>query len=68
MAVTVKIRPGDDFEKSLKLWKKLCMKEGIIDELKKRETYTPKSVKNRMKKKAAVARKMVAERKRKKFY
>lgn len=49
----VKIRPGDDFEKSLKYWCKQCQKEGIFDELKKRQEYVGKSLKRRLKSKNA---------------
>lgn len=68
MGVTVKIRPGDDFEKMLKYWKKLCIKDGIIEEVRKRECYVPKSIQKRLKKKAAIARKMASEHKKKKLY
>jgi small subunit ribosomal protein S21 len=51
----IQIREGDSFESSLKKFKKLCEKAGILSEVRKREAYEKPSVKR--KKKAAAARK-----------
>ncbi|MBK3333219.1 30S ribosomal protein S21 [Persephonella atlantica] len=52
MAV-VKIQEGESFEKALKRFKKICEKEGIITEMKRREFYEKPSVKRKRKQRAA---------------
>ena len=49
------VREGDSFEASLKRFKKLVEKAGILSEVRKRESYEKPSV--RRKKKQAAARK-----------
>ena len=50
----IMIREGDSFESSLKKFKRLCEKAGILLEVRKREAYEKPSVKR--KKKAIAAR------------
>ncbi len=52
MAV-VKVQEGESFEKALKRFKKICEKEGIITEMKRREFYEKPSVKRKRKQRAA---------------
>ncbi len=52
---TVHVRDGEPFEKALKRFKKLCEKEGILTEIKRREYYEKPSEKR--KRKAMAARK-----------
>jgi len=52
MAV-VRIHDGESFEKALKRFKKICEKEGIITEMKRREFYEKPSVKRKRKQRAA---------------
>ena len=55
----ITIREGDSFESSLKKFKKLCEKAGIITETRKRESYEKPSVKR--KKKDIAARKRLVK-------
>lgn len=66
----IKVNNQDEegLEKALRLFKKQCIREGIVEELKRRKNYIPDSVKKQLKKKEAIARKMRAERKNKKLY
>ncbi len=52
MAVVV-VKEDESFEKALKRFKKLCEKEGIITEMKRREFYEKPSVKRKRKQRAA---------------
>ncbi|WP_029520262.1 MULTISPECIES: 30S ribosomal protein S21 [unclassified Persephonella] len=52
MAV-VRVQEGESFEKALKRFKKICEKEGIITEMKRREFYEKPSVKRKRKQRAA---------------
>ncbi|ACO03660.1 MULTISPECIES: 30S ribosomal protein S21 [Persephonella] len=52
MAVVV-VQEGESFEKALKRFKKICEKEGIITEMKRREFYEKPSVKRKRKQRAA---------------
>ncbi len=52
MAVVV-IQDGESFEKALKRFKKLCEKEGILTEMKRREYYEKPSQKRKRKQRAA---------------
>ena len=52
MAVVV-IQDGENFEKALKRFKKLCEKEGILTEMKRREYYEKPSQKRKRKQRAA---------------
>ncbi|WP_457640066.1 30S ribosomal protein S21 [Persephonella sp.] len=49
----VRIQEGESFEKALKRFKKICEKEGIITEMKRREFYEKPSVKRKRKQRAA---------------
>jgi small subunit ribosomal protein S21 len=52
MAVVV-VQEGESFEKALKRFKKLCEKEGILTEMKRREFYEKPSQKRKRKQRAA---------------
>jgi len=52
MAIVV-VKEDESFEKALKRFKKLCEKEGIITEMKRREFYEKPSVKRKRKQRAA---------------
>ncbi len=52
MAV-VEVKPEEGFEKALKRFRKLCEKEGIITEMKRRQFYEKPSVKRKRKQRAA---------------
>lgn len=58
----VKVREDETFENTLKRFKKLCDKEGILSEARKREYYEKPSVKK--KRKSLAARKRASKRKR----
>ncbi|NPA53391.1 MAG: 30S ribosomal protein S21 [Aquificae bacterium] len=49
----VRVQEGESFEKALKRFKKICEKEGIITEMKRREFYEKPSVKRKRKQRAA---------------
>lgn len=66
--IRVNNQDEEGLEKALRLFKKQCIREGIVEELKRRKNYIPDSVKKQLKKKEAIARKMRAERKNKKLY
>ena len=48
MAV-VKVQKDEPFEVALRKFKKACMKQGIVQELRKREYYEKPSIKRRRK-------------------
>ncbi|HIE59690.1 MAG TPA: 30S ribosomal protein S21 [Persephonella sp.] len=52
MAVVI-VKEDESFEKALKRFKKICEKEGIITEMKRREFYEKPSVKRKRKQRAA---------------
>ena len=56
----VTVREGESFEAALRRFKKMCEKEGILAEVRKREAYEKPSVKR--KKKSANARKKTGRR------
>lgn len=58
----VKVREDETFENTLKRFKKLCDKTGILSEARKREYYEKPSVKK--KRKSLAARKRALKRKR----
>ncbi len=62
----VKIGEGESFENAFKKFKRLCEREGILSEIKKREHYDKPSV--RKKKKAIAARKKAIKSRRIKLY
>ena len=47
--VFVKVRDAEHLEEALKRFKRECEKNGILREIKRRETYTPPSVKRKIK-------------------
>ena len=57
MAIRIKARAGESAEQMLRRFKKLCEKEGLTKELKKRQHYEKPSTKR--KRKAIAARKKV---------
>ncbi|MFN3966594.1 MAG: 30S ribosomal protein S21 [Endomicrobiia bacterium] len=64
--VGVKVREGESIEDALRRFKRECEKDGILQEIKKREFYKPPSV-LRKEKLAEAKRKMrIARRKQKK--
>lgn len=66
--VRVDKKDEQGFEKALKVFKKQCMKEGIIEELKERRYYISKSILKQRKKKEIIGKKLKALRKNKKLY
>ena len=54
--VAVKVKDGESFEKALRRFKKICEKEGILSEIRKREHYEKPGVKKRKKQLAAIKR------------
>ncbi len=57
---SVKVRDIESFETALKQFKKLCERDGILSDVKKREHYDKPSI--RKKKKILAARKKAAKR------
>ncbi|RMA97024.1 30S ribosomal protein S21 [Hydrogenothermus marinus] len=49
----VEVKPDESIDKALKRFKKICEKEGIITEMKRREFYEKPSVKRKRKQRAA---------------
>ena len=47
--VFVKVRDAEHLEEAIKRFKRECEKNGILREIKRRETYTPPSVKRKLK-------------------
>lgn len=58
--VTVKVRDGESIEEALRRFKRECERNGIMQEIKRREFYEPPSVKR--KRKAAEARRKMRRR------
>lgn len=54
--VFVKVRDAEHFEEALKRFKRECEKNGILREIKKRETYVPPSVRRKLKSQEAQRR------------
>jgi small subunit ribosomal protein S21 len=52
----IEIRKGEDIEKALRKFKMKIRREGILDEIKKREFYEKPSQRRRKEKEAAVRR------------
>ena len=46
--VFVKVRDAEHLEEAIKRFKRECEKNGILREIKRRETYTPPSVKRKL--------------------
>ena len=53
--VFVKVRDAEHLEEALKRFKRECEKNGILKEIKRRETYTPPSVRRKLKSQEAHA-------------
>ena len=64
----VKITDPDSFEKSLKYWKRQCLKEGILEEVRKREAFVSKAVIKRNKLKSLKRKLKLNRLKIKKYY
>ena len=54
--VFVKVRDAEHLEEAIKSFKRECEKNGILREIKRRETYTPPSVKRKLKSEEAQRR------------
>ena len=54
--VFVKVRDAEHLEEAIKRFKLECEKNGILREIKRRETYTPPSVKRKLKSEEAQRR------------
>ena len=54
--VFVKVRDAEHLEVAIKRFKRECEKKGILREIKRRETYTPPSVKRKLKSEEAQRR------------
>ena len=54
--VFVKVRDAEHLEEALKRFKSECEKNGILQEIKRRETYMPPSVKRKIKSQEAQRR------------
>ena len=54
--VFVKGRDAEHLEEAIKRFKRECEKNGILREIKRRETYTPPSVKRKLKSEEAQRR------------
>ena len=54
--VFVKVRDAEHLEEAIKRFKRECEKNGILREIKRRETYTPPSVKRKLKSEEAQRR------------
>ena len=64
--VFVKVRDAEHLEEAIKRFKRECEKNGILREIKRRETYTPPSVKRKLKSEEAQRR--ARRTKRRRFY
>ena len=62
--VFVKVRDAEHLEEALKRFKRECEKNGILKEIKRRETYTPPSVRRKLKSQEAQRRMKRTKRKR----
>ncbi len=51
--VFVKVREGESIEEVLRRFKRDCQRNGILKELRRREHYTPPSVRKKLKAKEA---------------
>ena len=54
--VFVKVRDAEHLEEALKRFKRECEKNGILKEIKRRETYMPPSVKRKIKSQEATSK------------
>ena len=62
--VFVKVRDAEHLEEAIKRFKRECEKNGILREIKRRETYTPPSVKRKLKSEEAQRRARPTKRRR----
>lgn len=51
--VFVKLREGESIEEAIRRFKRDCQRNGILKEIRRREHYTPPSVRKKLKKKEA---------------
>ena len=58
MAIRIKSRAGEGAEQMLRRFKKLCEKEGLTKDIKRKEFYEKPSERNRRNARKAVARRM----------
>lgn len=58
MAIRIKARSGESAEVMLRRFKKLCEKEGLTKDIKRRERYEKPSERNRRNSRKAVAKRM----------
>ena len=56
LMVFVKVRDAEHLEEAIKRFKRECEKNGILKEIKRRETYMPPSVKRKIKSQEAQRR------------
>lgn len=58
MAIRIKSRSGESTEQMLRRFKKLCEKEGLVKDIKRREFYEKPSERNRRDKRKSIARRV----------
>jgi small subunit ribosomal protein S21 len=58
MAIRVKARSGESVEQMQRRFKKLCEKEGLIKDIKRKEYYEKPSERNRRSSRKSVARRV----------
>ena len=58
MAIRIKARSGEGTEQMLRRFKKLCEKEGLTKDIKRREFYEKPSERNRRDHRKSIARRM----------
>lgn len=58
MAIRIKSRSGESTEQMLRRFKKLCEKEGLVKDIKRREFYEKPSERQRRDKRKSVARRV----------
>tara|TARA_A100001011_G_C13990169_1_gene706909 strand:+ start:413 stop:622 length:210 start_codon:yes stop_codon:yes gene_type:complete len=59
--VNIKLKPGEDFFKAFRRFKRAVENEGIMRELKKRQAYLKPSARKKEKRKLAAKRRRKAE-------
>lgn len=58
MAIRIKARSGEGVDQMMRRFKKLCEKEGLTKDIKRKEFYEKPSERNRRNARKAVARRM----------
>lgn len=58
MAIRIKARGGESVEQMMRRFKKLCEKEGLTKDIKRKEFYEKPSERNRRNARKAVARRI----------